>query len=248
MLEHALGRSRLVLMNEAHSGLARCVRTRELGRELLPVAHAGGVRHLAMEALWDRAVAERANVERRLERGLDGYLGQPEMIALVDAALALGWTLHGYEAAFDVMRGWGPEDAAAINRREAEQARNLGAIVTALPESARVLVWCGNGHLSRRHAVVSAGTETVSWTPMGSLVGGYCGVEPFAIDQTVTVGFGRRELDWLAAYEDVLRDLGGHAGCLAADAPPELAWLGDSADAYVLSLDNELTEDQAEGA
>jgi hypothetical protein len=45
-----LGHSRLVLMNEAHSGFARCVRTRELGRELLPVAHAGGVRHLVMEA------------------------------------------------------------------------------------------------------------------------------------------------------------------------------------------------------
>ena len=38
-------------MNEAHSGLARCLRTRELGRELLPIAHARGVRHLAMEAL-----------------------------------------------------------------------------------------------------------------------------------------------------------------------------------------------------
>ncbi len=52
---------------------------------------------------------------------------------------------------------------------------------------------------------------------MGSLVAGYCGVEPFAIDQTVTVGFGTRELDWLSGYEDVLRSFGGNAGCLAED-------------------------------
>jgi hypothetical protein len=229
-------------MNEAHSGLARCVRTRVLGRALLPVAHAGGVRHLAMEALWDRAVAARANASGTLERGLEGYLGQPEMIALVDAALALGWTLHGYEAGFDVIRGQGPEDDAAVNRREDAQARNLGAIVEGLPASAKVLGWCGNGHLSRRSMTASMGGGTVTWTPMGSLVAGYCGVEPFSLDQTVTVDFGGRELEWLRGYEDLLRGLGGSAGCLAGDQPEELAWLGAGADAYVLSLDNDLVE------
>jgi hypothetical protein len=227
-------------MNEAHSGRARCVRTRDLGRELLPVAHAGGVRHLAMEALWDRDVALRANATRSLEEGLDGYLGQPEMRALVEAALGLGWTLHGYEADIEVLRANGPEDQAAINWREDQQARNLGAIVVGLPDSAKVLGWCGNGHLSREQGVVIKRGETVTWTPMGSVVAGYCGVEPFAIDQTVTVGFDTRSLDWVSAYEDVLRSFGGSAGCLAGDLPEELAWLGGSADAYVLSLENEL--------
>jgi hypothetical protein len=52
LIEHGFGCSRLVLMNEAHDELTRCVRTREVGRALLRVAHGLGVRHLAMEALW----------------------------------------------------------------------------------------------------------------------------------------------------------------------------------------------------
>jgi hypothetical protein len=44
-------RSRVVMMNEAHSMLLRSVRTRELGRRILPTAHESGARHLAMEAL-----------------------------------------------------------------------------------------------------------------------------------------------------------------------------------------------------
>ncbi|HEY3613817.1 MAG TPA: hypothetical protein VGK92_08930 [Gaiellales bacterium] len=222
------------------------MRTRVLGRALLPVAHAGGVRHLAMEALWDRDVASRANASRTLERGLDGYLGQPEMIAFVDAALALGWTLHGYEADVEVLRAPGQESNEAVNRREDAQARNLGAIVDGLPVSAKVLGWCGNGHLSRHAMTASMRGETVTWTPMGSLVAGYCGVEPFSLDQTVTVDFGGRELGWLRGYEELLRGLGGSAGCLAGDQPEELAWLGDGADAYVLSLDNELTQERGE--
>jgi hypothetical protein len=229
-------------MNEAHNGLARCIRTRQLGRELLPVAHRLGVRHLAMEALWDREVAARANASRALEEGLDGYLGQPEMCAFVDAALALGWTLHGYEADVEILRAPGPEEDAAVNRREEAQARNLGALVAELPASAKVLGWCGNGHLTREPMTASIAGEMVTWTPMGSLVSGFCGIEPFSIDQTVTVDFGWRELEWLLAYEDVLRSLGGHAGCLAADRPEELAWLGGAADAYILSLENAMID------
>jgi len=228
-------------MNEAHSGYLRCVRTRELGRALLFVAHAGGVRHLAMEALWDRGVTERANAARRLEDGLGGYLGQPEMRALVDAALDLGWTLHAYEA--DISQspaGDGPEDNAAVNWREDQQARNLGAVVSGLAESERILGWCGNGHLNRQSMTASKDGELVTWTPMGSLVGGYCGIEPFSIDQDMTVEFGGGEVEWLPPLREVLEHHGGTAGFLAGDAPEELAWLDGGADAFVLSLDNAL--------
>jgi hypothetical protein len=243
LLEHALGRSRLVLMNEAHSGRRRCLRTREVGRRLLPIAHRLGIRHIAMEALWDSAVTERANRSRMLEDGLDGYLGQPEMRALVQAALDLGWTLHGYEADIDVLRGRrGPEDRAAVNWREDQQARNLGAIVAGLPQSESVLGWCGNGHLCRRPGRVVVGDDSsLVWTPMGSLVAGYCGIEPFAIDQTATAAFAE-EPAWLAPYREILGVRDGTAGFLADDAPEEIAWLGDAADGYLLSLDNALVE------
>ena len=41
----------VVMANEAHSGLARCVRTREVGCRMVRAAHEAGVRRLAMEAL-----------------------------------------------------------------------------------------------------------------------------------------------------------------------------------------------------
>jgi hypothetical protein len=235
-------------MNEAHSGRRRCVRTREVGRRVLPIAHRLGIRHIAMEALWDRAVAERANRSRMLEDGLDGYLGQREMRALVQAALDLGWTLHGYEADVDVLRGRvGPGDRAAVNWcavnwREDQQARNLGAIVAGLPQSESVLGWCGNGHLCRRPGrVVDDDDPSLVSPPMGSLVGGYCGIEPFAIDQTATAAFAE-EPAWLAPYREILGARDGTAGFLADDAPEEIAWLGDAADGYLLSLDNALVE------
>jgi hypothetical protein len=244
LLEHGFGCSRLVLMNEAHHGLSRCLRTREVGLALLPLAGRLGVRHLAMEALWPAAAAS-ANATRRLDDDLPGYLGQPEMQALVNAALALGWMLHAYEAdhAQAPFDDWQSQDA--INWREDQQARNLGAVVTGLRASARILCWCGGGHLLRRPYEVewNQGKPRV-WIPMGSVVGRYGGVEPFAIDQNVTVAFGGRERPWLEPYADALRERGGTAGFLAADLPEAIAEVEDVrvADAYVLSLDNDLVE------
>ncbi len=208
----ALGRSRLVLMNEAHSGLARCLRTRELGRELLPVAHVRGVRHLAMEAL---SVARGGARERRARAraAKPGWLSRPAGHASADRG--------GARARLDAarLRGRlrlgpardGPEDWTAINWREDQQARNLGAVVSSLPPSRAMLGWCGNGHLSRQAMTAAVDGERQTWTPMGSLVGGYCGVEPFAIDQTVTVGLGRRRARVAHAAPDV-----PHCGLRAA--------------------------------
>jgi hypothetical protein len=77
---------------------------------------------------------------------------------------------------------------------------------------------------------------------MGSLVAGYCGLEPFAIDQTITVAYGGCDPPWLGRYEDALRSRDGTAGFLAADLPSGVvrAFPGQIADAYLLSLNNEL--------
>jgi hypothetical protein len=80
----------------------------------------------------------------------------------------------------------------------------------------------------------------VTWTPMGSRVGRYCGSEPFSLDQVLTVAFEGRELEWLEPFADVLRRHGGTAGFLADDAPEELAWAREGAEAFLLSLDNAL--------
>jgi hypothetical protein len=238
-----------VLINEAHHGWTHCPRTRAVGRALLPVAHRLGVRHLAMEALGP-PVAERANRLRTLGADEFGYLGQPDLRALIDDALELGWMLHAYEAdaAATPFENWHTQDA--INWREDQQARNLGAVVAGLQPSARILVWCGGGHGLRRPYEVELvdGVPRV-WVPMGSLVEGYGGVEPFSIDQNVTVAFGGNERPWLRDYDDVLRAHGGTAGVLHEDLPANLAELryGQVADAYVLSLDNAMTEGDTPG-
>jgi hypothetical protein len=161
LVEEGFRRSRVVMLNEAHDGLTRCVRTRQLGRQLLPSAHAMGARHLAMEALQP-GDAEAANTTRRPAHGTDGYLAQPEMRELIQAALALGWTLWCYEADIDqapaalIEQSFG--SLAFTNWREVEQARNLAAVLAGLAPSDRLLVWCGNSHASK-----AASPEWTRW-------------------------------------------------------------------------------------
>jgi hypothetical protein len=236
ILEVAFARSRVVMINEAHNGLLRCVRTREIGRRLLPVAHRLGVRHLAMEALGP------PNVDWSLMRG--GYLVQPEMEALLDTARKLGIELHGYEA--DQARA--PAKLAAdtmslqyTNWREREQARNLVDLLNRLGNGARLLVWCGNSHHSRKAV---GGTDQQGrlfgrWLPMGWQFRRVSHIDHFAIDQCVTVLFGahdeyRKRL--LESCESYLETIGGTAGFLQ----DRRAKAQTGVDAVVLSLENRL--------
>jgi hypothetical protein len=174
LLRSGFERSRVVMMNEAHDGQLRCVRTRQIGLRLLPTAHDLGVRHLAMEALWDRRLVERANTDRRLP-GADGYVGQPEMRALIQGALDLGWTLLAYEADIAAAPDADPMSPVVTEWREREQARNLRAALPGGP----TLVWCGWGHLSKRSP---PGRQT-----MAQHLQAMTGLEPFSLDQTITI-------------------------------------------------------------
>lgn len=204
LLAIGFSRSRVVMMNEAHSGMQRCVRTREIGLRLLPAAHAAGVRHMAMEALYGP------------------YLAQPEMQRLIEGAEELGWRLIPYEV----------KSLMDANEREEEQARNLAAAFAQLPKGTALLVWCGNSHLNK---------EPVDWwQPMGYQFWEISGIEPFSIDQAVTVEFdpatpgawhqlGRSETRRLEA-------LGGTAGFFVADSPIPRPGV----DAVLLSTENAL--------
>jgi len=230
LVERGFEASRVVMMNEAHSGLRRCKRTRLIGRLVLPRAHAAGVRHLAAEALKPEFVAE-ANRTRQLPEVDRGYLAQADMRELLQAALDLGWTLHAYEA--DLQRA--PEPGQLVNWREAEQARNLVAALESLDDTARMLVWCGNSHLSK---VGGPGPDGEPFLPMGQVFWELSGIEPFAIDQITTVNFdgsGRRAAVWLETYGEQL----------AASPARALGFLedpadGQDADARLVALDNEL--------
>jgi hypothetical protein len=237
LVEEGFRRSRVVMLNEAHDGLTRCVRTRQLGRQLLPSAHAMGARHLAMEALTPDD-AEAANTTRQPPDAADGYLAQPDMRQLIQAALALGWTLWAYEADIDhtpaavVEQGLG--GLPFTNWREAEQARNLAAVLAGRPASDRLLVWCGNSHASK--------AASPDWTPMGHHFAALVAEGAFVIDQAVTVAFAgleQQQARLVAEVAPILDRYGGTAGLLCEEAGPLACWPG--VDALILSTDNAMT-------
>lgn len=240
LVEIGFDRSLVVLMNEAHNGWLRCARTREVGTRILPVAHGAGVRHLAMEALADRELVRDANESRTLpEVRSPSYLAQPEMRVFIQSALDLGWTLIGYEADMGLApQAWNPMSDEFTNWREEQQALNLVRTLQTLTPDARLLVWCGNGHLYKQPVPRDGWT----WVPMGSRFKEISGIDPFAIDQIQSVEFGhpapKSEARFLHDHAEALRSLGGTAGFLADDAPDPRA--RDDVNAVLLSLENRM--------
>ena len=79
---------------------------------------------------------------------------------------------------------------------------------------------------------------------MGSLLHGNCGIEPFSIDQTMSVRFSadqeRSAGQLVETFASTLDAMGGTAGFLTEDAPG--SWTDPViADAYLISTDNDLT-------
>jgi hypothetical protein len=231
----AFGSAPVVMANEAHDGMRRCVRTRRVGVRLVRAAHALGVRDLAMEALpAPRPREPVAWTEQPPVEG--GYLAQPDMRELTGTALGLGWRLWSYEAWTDPVLLAAPEQLLTqehTNWREREQALNLAELAARTP---RLLVWCGNGHATR---------ETLGdWVPMGYHYVRAADRPPYVIDQTGTVNWHDEEQylpdGALEALERELVTFGGTAAVLHHDAPEPLRRL--DADAFVLSVDNAMTE------
>jgi hypothetical protein len=231
----AFGTQHVVMVNEAHDGMRRCVRTRRVGVRLVAAAHALGVRDLAMEALPPpEPGAPEAWTELPSSEG--GYLGQPDMRELMGAALVRGWRLWSYEEQTPPELMAHPEQLLTMeftNRREREQALNLAELASRVP---RLFVWCGNGHATR-HPVGD-------WVPMGHQFVQITGRELYVVDQTVTVNWNDEDTylpdGALEGLERELAPYGGTASVLHDDAPEPL--LRRDADAFVLSVDNRLEE------
>src|SRR5215472_16033122 len=75
----------VVMANEAHSGLRRCVRTRQVGALMVRAAHEAGVRRLALEALPWQPGGTPGPFRDIPDQGR--YLEQPDMRTLMTAAL-----------------------------------------------------------------------------------------------------------------------------------------------------------------
>jgi hypothetical protein len=240
LIQWGFAHAPVVMANEAHSGLARCIRTRDVGVRMIRAAHEAGVRRLAMEALtWP--AQDTPGPIRAIPSAVEGYLAQPDMQRMITTALDLGWSLWAYEAIIEITADTDPAELLSMeftNWREREQAGNLRRVLAAAPAEP-LLVWCGNGHASKE------GDD--EWVPMGQHFRAHSGIDPFVIDQTVTVAFHGEPQPWvrelLAPLGETLAAHGGTAGILRDQAPRPLNSRTD-VDALVVSTDNALTEDR----
>ena len=237
LIRWGFGQAPVVMANEAHSGLTRCVRTREMGGRMIQAAHEAGVRRLAMEALpWP--AKDTPGPIRAIPPTDGGYLAQPDMRRLIATALDLGWSLWAYEAVIEITADTDQAKLLTMeftNWREREQAGHLCQLVAAAPAEP-LLVWCGNGHASKE--------GDSEWVPMGWHFRAMSGTDPFVIDQTVTVAFQDESQPWvqelLAPLGETLAAHGGTAGILRDQAPRPLNNWTD-VDAVVVSTANALT-------
>jgi hypothetical protein len=217
-------RSRVVMMNEATNGLLRCIRTRRTGASILPVAWKAGARLLAVEALGPPGG----------EPPVPEVLEQPEMAAFLATARRLGFRLSGYDAdrgTIPIKLRTKTKSPTFSNWRNGKQATNLTNLLGDLPAKERMLVWAGNRHHSK--------VRFMQYQPTGWRFRDSSGVDPFVIDQTVTVTYVERRhgspvLEWAAGE---LRRHDGEAGFIWRDGLPRLS---PGCDSWVLSLDNKL--------
>ncbi len=256
IVDLAAARSPVVMMNEAHSGFVRLPRTRKLGAALLPRFDGHGFRLLALEALDEEDAHAWSRSRQIPASGVSGlgYVSQPEMRELLQAALDLGWDLTGY----DVRRkqyleraAWlqdvsGPRSVigsfAYTQWRELAQARNLLEVWESR-QRPKMLVWCGNGHLCEGYVSVTPGSfgpgdRGGSLRTMGGIFAHLSGVDPFTIDQTRTAewpvfGMSAQSKRQLEEYREELEALGGHGGFLSSS---KKSWV----DAVILSVDNHM--------
>ena len=235
LAEIGLSRNRVLMVNEAHDGLKRCIRTRNIGTRMIEPAHAAGVRHLAMEALTPDFAAA-ANRDRRLGPG-SGYLAQSDLRDLMNAALDHGWSLIAYVAQYTADD---PRLLSAQNDREEQQACSLTAALGRLPRGDKLLVWCGMSH----HYKGSAWTWEGKLEFMGSRFQRSARIDPFCIDQCPAITIRWNVPGWeswhVLRHRRVLEGFGGTAGYLLGKTFGPLARLRRPVDAVVESLHNEL--------
>jgi hypothetical protein len=189
-----------------------------------------------MEALYPHDIATTSNRERSLPETLPSgavFLAQPEMRELVEKALSLGWTLVPYEADLG-KAGAIKNPQEQINWRDAQQGELLAKAVSTLSQDAKVLVWCGLGHLKQ--------SPEGEWRPMGYQFYQSSGIRAFAIDQTVTInrsGSPAYRSRIVEKYRDTLEKFGGSAGFLSEEGVPPLLNSKD-VDAFIVSTENEM--------
>lgn len=166
---------RLVILNEAHHA-SRC---RAFAAQILTRLRAEGFDLLVAEDFTsdpDVRFAERMANGNPVTTDLFNYGRDPVYAELIRQARAGGYRLACYEMT-PAQRP--PDDADGPTRiavREAAEATNLAALLRDNPD-ARMVVYCGHGHLAEK----SLGAHTVMATRLKAATG----IDPLTIDQSL---------------------------------------------------------------
>jgi hypothetical protein len=205
-------RSRIVILNEAHSSPRDRAFALEVARALRPL----GYGLLAMEALAnhpDPAESDRAMAELMADgfpRARTGhYLRDPLFGDFLRQALALGYRPIAYEESGPSAPGTVFEQIA---QREQTQAENLAAVLRRHPGE-RLFVYVGYSHAAE--AAMASPGGPVEW--MATRLKRLTGIDPLTIDQTVIDETSARR----RAYRDLVAPrLRGRPGILFTGGQP----------------------------
>lgn len=167
---------RVVFINEAHHVPAH----RALTTRLLSTFWRSGFRYFAAETL---STADRGLQERKYPLfDLTGfYTNEPFYGDLVRQALKLGFKVVAYDAT-EPCTSPAEKPAFCLNQRERAQAQKLYTQTLAQDPSAKILVHAGYGHIDK--------IGSADWMPMAVHFQQISSIEPFSIDQTLSLEIG----------------------------------------------------------
>ena len=147
----------ILIINEIHANSSH----RTFVRHLLKDLYKQGYRFLGLEALFDLDINNKKFVT--LESGF--YTKDPEFATLIQQALAIGFTVFGYEG----------NDFTDPKIREQNQAENIYKKIKENPKG-KFLILCGHAHVQE--------TETPNWgKTMPLRLQDLSGINPYTINQ-----------------------------------------------------------------
>ena len=171
---------RVVFLNEAHNiGL-----TRTLTVQLLKALRDEGFNTFAAETLYQTDTGLQARGYPTGDSGF--YTEEPIYAEMVRTALKLGYKVYAYEATGDV----------AADAREAEQARNLVAILKRDP-NARLVVNAGYAHIQKSGGFLGGRSMAEHFIAD-------TGIVPLSVEQTVLIPHSDAGMDhpyWRAVID-----------------------------------------------
>lgn len=163
-IDYIINRSKnqaVLMINESHTR----AQSRLFLKSILADLYKSGYRSLCVEAL-NYQPQEYRDIKEIMDSGY--YTKEPCYAEIMRRALELGFTIYGYEATLD--------DYKISNNRDSLQAVHLRDIALSNPESAKMIVYAGHGHIFKSKS-----------RSMYNYFKTLTGITPLTVDQTMYI-------------------------------------------------------------